>query len=303
VTTEHTISEKVDVDGATVAYDPTQLRQIREHPCYSEGASHKYGRAHLAVAPECNVQCNYCVRKFDCVNESRPGVASEVLSPERALELARTIVSEHQNIHVIGIAGPGDPLANEATFETLRLIHDEYPDLIFCISTNGLLLPDSVDRLADLGVTNLTVTLNALDPGVCAKIYQYIDYKGKRYYSSAEMADILTNAQLTGIEAAVKKGMLVKVNTVYIPNINGEEIPRIAEKAAELGAFNQNIIPLIAQAKFATLSPPTFAEKEAMQKRCSVFIKQMSHCQRCRADAVGCLGKDLKLGGCSRSAS
>jgi len=234
------------------------------------------------------------------VNESRPGVASEVLTPERALLLTRDIVAEHSNIHVIGIAGPGDPLANEATFETLRLIHDEFPDLIFCISTNGLLLPKCVDRLAELGVTNLTVTMNALDPDVCAKIYQYIGYEGKRYYSSREMGEILIHAQLTGIEMAVKKGMLVKVNSVYIPGINDLEIPKIAQKAAELGAFNQNIIPLIPQAKFATHSPPTFAEKEAMQEKCKTFIRQMSHCQRCRADAVGCLGKDLKLNGCGR---
>ena len=294
------VSEKIDIDGVTVAYDPTQLRQIREHPCYSESASHTYGRAHLAVAPNCNIQCNYCVRKFDCVNESRPGVASEVLTPERALLLTRDIIAEHSNIHVIGIAGPGDPLANEETFETLRLIHDEFPDLIFCISTNGLLLPKCVDRLAELGVTNLTVTMNALDPDVCAKIYQYIGYEGKRYYSSKEMGEILIHAQLTGIEMAVKKGMLVKVNSVYIPGINDLEIPKIAQKAAELGAFNQNIIPLIPQAKFATRSPPTFAEKEAMQEKCKTFIRQMSHCQRCRADAVGCLGKDLKLNGCGR---
>jgi nitrogen fixation protein NifB len=293
-------SENVDVDGVTVAYDPTQLRQIREHPCYSESAAHTYGRAHLAVAPECNIQCNYCIRKFDCVNESRPGVASEVLSPERALLFTREIITAHQNIHVIGIAGPGDPLANEETFETLRLVHDEFPDLIFCLSTNGLILPKYVDKLAELGVTNLTVTMNALDPDICAKIYQYIDFEGKRYYSSKEMGEILIHAQLTGIEMAVKKGMLVKVNTVYIPNTNDEEIPKIAEKAAELGAFNQNIIPLIAQAKFATFSPPTLTQKEAMQERCKEFIQQMSHCQRCRADAVGCLGKDLKLSGCAR---
>ena len=294
------VSENVDVDGVTVAYDPTQLRQIREHPCYSESASHTYGRAHLAVSPKCNIQCNYCIRKFDCVNESRPGVASEVLTPERALFLTREIVAAHKNIHVIGIAGPGDPLANEETFETLRLVHDEFPDLIFCISTNGLLLPKYVDKLAELGVTNLTVTMNALDPDICAKIYKYIDYEGKRHYSSREMGEILSHAQLTGIEMAVKCGMLVKVNTVYIPGINDEEIPKISQKAAELGAFNQNIIPLIPQAKFATISPPTVAEKEAMQERCKKFIKQMSHCQRCRADAVGCLGKDLKLNGCMR---
>jgi hypothetical protein len=34
-------------------------------------------------AAGCNVQCRICNRKFDCVNESRPGVSSGVLSPRR----------------------------------------------------------------------------------------------------------------------------------------------------------------------------------------------------------------------------
>ena len=55
-------------------------RKISEHPCYDKNAQHKFGRVHLAVAPKCNIQCNFCVREFDCVNESRPGVTSKVLS-------------------------------------------------------------------------------------------------------------------------------------------------------------------------------------------------------------------------------
>ena len=58
---------------------------IKVHPCFSEEAHHRFGRAHLPVAPACNLQCRYCVRKFDCANESRPGVTSRVLSPEQAL--------------------------------------------------------------------------------------------------------------------------------------------------------------------------------------------------------------------------
>ena len=40
---------------------------------------------HVAVAPACNIQCNYCNRKYDCANESRPGVVSERLTPEAAV--------------------------------------------------------------------------------------------------------------------------------------------------------------------------------------------------------------------------
>jgi nitrogen fixation protein NifB len=284
---------ETEIEGQVIKWDPDQIRKIQEHPCYSEKASHTFGRAHLPVAPKCNIQCNYCVRKFDCVNESRPGVTSELLSPQQALEKVREIINQYHFIKVVGIAGPGDPLDNEETFETFRLIHEEFPHLILCVSTNGLLLPEKIDLLEKYGVTNVTVTVNALDPEIAAKIYQYIDYNGKRHYSSREMGEILISQQLEGIRRAVAKKMLVKVNTVYIPGINDHHIPEIAKKISEMGVFIHNIIPLIAQAKFAHITPPTIEEKLAMQERCKPYVRQMSHCQRCRSDAIGCLGKDI----------
>lgn len=284
---------ETEIDGQVVKWDPDQIRKIQEHPCYSEKASHTFGRAHLPVAPKCNVQCNYCIRKFDCVNESRPGVTSEILKPKQALEKVKEIISQYHFIKVVGIAGPGDPLDNEETFETFRLVHEEYPHLILCVSTNGLLLPDKIDLLEKYGVTNITVTMNAIDPEIAAKIYQYIDYNGKRYYSSREMGEILVSRQLEGIKMAITKKMLIKINTVYIPGINDHHIPDIAKKISEMGVYIHNIIPLIAQAKFAHILPPTMEEKIAMQEKCKPYVRQMSHCQRCRSDAVGCLGKDI----------
>ncbi|HII07421.1 MAG TPA: nitrogenase molybdenum-iron cofactor biosynthesis protein, partial [Methanotrichaceae archaeon] len=49
------------VGDQEVPWDPEQLRKIREHPCFSEKACHRFGRMHLAVAPRCNIQCNYCI--------------------------------------------------------------------------------------------------------------------------------------------------------------------------------------------------------------------------------------------------
>ncbi|NEX14978.1 MAG: nitrogen fixation protein NifB, partial [Prosthecochloris sp.] len=46
---------------------------IEKHPCFNDASRHSFGRIHLPVAPKCNIQCNYCNRKFDCLNENRPG--------------------------------------------------------------------------------------------------------------------------------------------------------------------------------------------------------------------------------------
>ena len=171
----------IKVEGKEIPWDPTQLRKIQEHPCFSKNASHLFGRIHLAVAPKCNIQCNYCIRKFDCVNESRPGVTSKVLTPGEALERVREVLEQVHYIKVVAVAGPGEPLYNEETFETFGLVKEEFPHLIRCMSTNGLLLPDRIDDIEELGISNVTVTLNAIDPNIGKNIYSFVNYEGKRY--------------------------------------------------------------------------------------------------------------------------
>ncbi|KQC05706.1 MAG: nitrogenase molybdenum-iron cofactor biosynthesis protein [Methanoculleus sp. SDB] len=281
------------VQGKDVPFDPEQLRRIREHPCYSEKACHAFGRCHLPVAPKCNIQCNYCVRDFDCVNESRPGVCSEVLTPTEAIELVRQVIREYRFVKVIGIAGPGEPLANEETFETLRLLKQEFPSFIKCLSTNGLVLPEKVDLLHEYDVGNLTVTVNAIDPAIAEKVYSWVEWKGEKLYGR-EGVEILLKNQMEGIRKAIGHKMLVKINTVYIPGINDHHITEIARTFGEMGAYTFNLIPLIPQYKFADITPPSPEEKKAMQDRCAPYIQQMRHCQRCRADAIGLLGKDVQ---------
>ena len=281
------------IHGRDVPWDPSQLRQIQEHPCFSVDASHTFGRMHLAVAPKCNIQCNYCIREFDCVNESRPGVTSQVLTPEEAIRHVREVIADFPYIKVIGIAGPGEPLYNEETFETLRLLKKEFPHLIKCFSTNGLLLPEKIDLLKDLGVSNVTVTLSAVDPDIGMKIYSFVNYHGKKY-TGREAAEILLENQLEGLERSVELGMVTKVNTVLIPTINDQHIIEVAKKIKEIGVYLQNIMSLIPQYKFADITPPTMAEKRAMQDECGKITKQMRHCRQCRADAIGILGKDVQ---------
>jgi nitrogen fixation protein NifB len=267
---------------------------IKVHPCFSEEAHTKFGRAHLAVAPACNIQCRYCIRKFDCANESRPGITSRVLSPDEAVERVQALVDRSDKLSVVGIAGPGDPLVNAATFVTMRKVYWEYPDLTLCISTNGLLLPDKLEQLLATGVRSLTVTINAVTPEIAEKVYAWVIYRNRRY-EGREAAELLLTNQWTGLKMALDAGLIVKVNTVMIPGVNDEEIPLIAERAGKLGAELMNILPLIPQAEFADLKRPDHKAIAAMRERCRPFIKQMTHCKQCRADACGVLGEDKDM--------
>jgi nitrogen fixation protein NifB len=122
--------------------------EFSNHPCFSAEARHRHGRVHLPVAPRCNMQCNFCNRKYDCLNESRPGVTSTVLTPEQALDYTRHVLHKRPETAVVGIAGPGDPFANpEETMETLRLVRSEFPRIMLCVATNGLALAPYIDDL------------------------------------------------------------------------------------------------------------------------------------------------------------
>ncbi len=283
----------VKVMGKDIPWDPEQLRRIQEHPCFSAKACHRFGRMHLAVAPRCNIQCNYCIRDFDCVNECRPGVTSQVLTPKEALARVDEVIEKVHYIKVVAVAGPGEPLFNEQTFETFKLVGEKYPHILLCISTNGLLLPEKVDLLDELGVGNVTVTLNAVDPNIGKDIYEYVTYEGKKY-TGYEAAQIILDQQLRGIEEAVKRKMIVKVNTVLIPTINDDHVMEIARTIKKLGVYIQNVMPLIPQYRFSHLTPPSPAEKRAVQDELSKVMKQMRHCRQCRSDAIGILGKDIQ---------
>ena len=268
-------------------------KALSEHPCFCEDAHHTFARMHLPVAPRCNIQCNYCNRKFDCCNESRPGVTSEVLSPEQALAKVKAVKEQIPQLSVIGIAGPGDPLANENTFQALELIGKEMPELTLCVSTNGLALPDCAQRLYDLNVRFVTVTMNCTDPEIGAKIYDAVIFEGKKH-SGVEGATILRDRQLEGIRRCVDLGMLVKINIVMVPGINDDHIPDLVKQVKEMGVYIVNILPLIPVegTKFSDLKAPTPLERRDMMDRCGLDMKMMRHCRQCRADAIGLLGED-----------
>lgn len=263
----------------------------QNHPCFSPGAAHKHARIHLPVAKRCNISCNYCNRKYDCLNESRPGVTSEIISPEEGLKRFQYYKKQLSNLSVVGIAGPGDALADwEESSQTMRLIRQHDPRVLLCLSTNGLKLPKLAPGVLELGVSHVTVTVNTLTPETGVKIYRYVNFEGKRYHG-LEGARLLLENQLAGIRFLTQKGLTVKINTVMIPGINDHEIPGIVRKMKELGVYVSNIMPLIPVkgSAFEHFAPTSKHDLLVMRRSCQVDMRQMFHCQQCRADAVGLL--------------
>ena len=141
--------------------DIANSKDFRNHPCFNAEAKGKFGRIHLPVAPQCNIKCNFCDRKYDCVNESRPGVTSTLLSPQQALVYLERVLEKEPRITVAGIAGPGDPFANgPETMATLRAIRSRYPEMLLCVSSNGMAIAPYIEELAEL---ELVAALGDLD--------------------------------------------------------------------------------------------------------------------------------------------
>jgi nitrogen fixation protein NifB len=282
-----------------LAHLPEHIRaKVQDHPCYSEEAHHHFARMHVAVAPACNIQCHYCNRKYDCANESRPGVVSELLTPDQAVKKTLAVASAIPQMSVLGVAGPGDPLANpERTFATFRMLSEQAPDIKLCVSTNGLALPDCVDELARHNIDHVTITINCVDAEIGAQIYPWI-FWNKRRVRGVEGVRILIEQQQKGLEMLVARGILVKVNSVMIPGINDQHLKEVSKIVKAKGAFLHNVMPLIAEAGHGTYygltgqREPSALELEALQDACAGDMAMMRHCRQCRADAVGMLGED-----------
>ena len=260
-----------------------------KHPCFALGKKGQTGRIHLPISPTCNIECKFCDRKINDY-ENRPGVARGVIKPEEAVGVVRRALELCPDITVAGIAGPGDTLASDYALETFRLIKEHFPQIIKCMSTNGLLLSEKAEEVIKTGIDSLTVTVNAVAPEIEAKLNGGILYHGV-HYTGVEAAEILIEHQLDGIKKVSSAGITVKVNTVLVPEINDGHIEEIARTVSEAGASIYNIIPLIPQHELSGCRSPSCIEIDGARQKAGKYIDVFRHCQRCRADAVGVPGE------------
>ena len=258
------------------------------HPCYNEKLHDKVGRMHIPISPSCNIQCGFCTRKLNDT-ENRPGVSSCIMDVDQAMEHIRSTVTK-MPINVVGVAGPGDSLCSENTLKLFRQVREEFPDLILCMSTNGLLVPEYAEEIAEAGVKTVTITINAVDPEIGAQIYDDIEYKGKMYHG-IEGFKILSENQLKGIKMLSDLGVVIKVNSVLIPGVNEDHIKEIAKVTQSKGASIMNILPLIPLNKFKDTPKPDCKLLARVRDEAEEYLPIFRACTQCRADAFGIPGQ------------
>jgi nitrogen fixation protein NifB len=221
-------------------------------------------------------------------------VTSSVLSPEQALLYLEKVLEKEPRITVVGIAGPGDPFANgEQTMTTLRLIRERFPEMILCVSSNGLEIGPYIDELAALKVSHVTITVCAVDPEIGQQIYGWVQ-DGKILHKGLQGATLLLSRQLAAIKQLKAAGVTVKVNNIIVPGINDGHIEAVAATMKELGVDLLNCMAMFpnVDTPFADLPQPSKETMEDIRAIGEQYLPQMRHCTRCRADAVGLLDDD-----------
>lgn len=272
----------------------SETKDFRKHPCFNSDAKGKYGRVHLPVAPKCNIKCNFCDRKYDCVNESRPGVTSTILSPQQAGVYMDKVLEKEPRITVAGIAGPGDPFANgPETIATMRNIRKKHPATLLCVSSNGMDIGPYIEDLAAIEVSHVTITVCAVDPEIGKNIYSWVK-DGNVIYKGLQAAELLLSRQLAAIKKLKDHGITVKVNCIVIPGINDHHIEDVAKKMKDLGVDLLNAMAMFPNVNtpFAEIAQPDKEMMERLRAAAERYLPQMRHCTRCRADAVGLLDDD-----------
>jgi nitrogen fixation protein NifB len=217
-----------------------------------------------------------------------------VLSPQEVSGYMEAVLAREPRIAVAGIAGPGDPFANaKETLETLRLLREKFPHLLLCLSTNGLRIGDYMDEIAKIGISHVTITVNAVDPEIGRKVYGWVR-DGKVIHRGLKGAELLLSRQTAAIRRLKNRGVTVKVNTIVVPSVNDHHIEDIARTLADLGVDLLNCMPIYPNkdTPFEHIEEPGGEMMEEIRTKAGRYLPQMHHCTRCRADAAGLLEED-----------
>ena len=156
----------------------------------------------ISVTDRCNFRCVYCMPKEVYGRDYRFLERRELLTFEEIARLARAFAAH--GVEKVRLTG-GEPLIRRE-LERLVAMLAEIPGLDLTLTTNGSLLPQKAQALADAGLRRVTVSLDSLDDDV---------------FRAMNDVDAPVERVLAGIEAAAAAGLApVKVNMVVKRGVN-----------------------------------------------------------------------------------
>jgi cyclic pyranopterin phosphate synthase len=169
----------------------------------------------ISVTDRCNFRCVYCMPKEVYGRDHAFLDRRELLTFEEIARVARVFVDG--GVRKIRITG-GEPLVRRDLERLVAQLAELDVDLT--LTTNGSLLPQKAQTLADAGLSRVTVSLDSLDDG---------------QFRALNDVDFPVERVLEGIDAARAAGLPVKVNAVIKRGANEDQIVPMAAFFRERG--------------------------------------------------------------------
>ncbi|HEX5392061.1 MAG TPA: GTP 3',8-cyclase MoaA [Rhodocyclaceae bacterium] len=166
----------------------------------------------ISVTDRCNFRCTYCMPK-DVFGPNYPYLPRTNLLSfeeiERVVRLAQTL-----GVKKVRLTG-GEPLLRRG-LEDLIASLAALPDLDIALTTNGSLLAKKAPMLRDAGLKRLTVSLDALDDAIFARMND-VDFP------VAQVLDGIAAAEAVGFGP-------IKINVVVRRGVNESQILPICRR-------------------------------------------------------------------------
>ncbi|HEX4679082.1 MAG TPA: GTP 3',8-cyclase MoaA [Gaiellaceae bacterium] len=169
----------------------------------------------ISVTDRCNFRCVYCMPKEVYGRDHRFLERRELLTFEEITRVAHTFVAA--GVQKIRITG-GEPLVRRDLERLIEQLAELDVDLT--LTTNGSLLPQKAQALADAGLRRITVSLDSLDDAI---------------FRALNDVDFSVERVLDGIDAASAAGLPVKVNAVIKRGVNDDQVVPLAAFFRERG--------------------------------------------------------------------
>lgn len=264
----------------------TTTTEYTNHPCFGIAARKTVGRLHLPVAPRSNAR-----GRFIGNTHQQPA-----MMPDEALSWLEQVMDNGMDIGIVGITGPGDPLASpEPTIRTLRMVRETYPDMKLCLTSIGLNGAMYAPELAEIGLSHITLLVDAVDPAVAEKLYAWVRPSTKTVPLDDGVRKLL-DEQAAAVAAFSEAGITVKINTTVYPSINAGHVESVAETMAGLGASIMAVVPFIPMDDSLDISRPNGTLMATVRESAAAHINLMPAWDECGESLVGTASPDTANG-------
>jgi len=194
---------------------------------------------HLPVAPQVTARTRFA---------SSVPRRLHFMMPHDAVAMLRTSIEEQgENVSMVAITGPGDPLAvPDTTIQTIELVKKSYPDMQIGLKTRGFGGDKFAGDLARAGVTYIELLVDAVKAPILEKLYAWIR-PGLKTLKISDAVELLMREQRNAVPAFKYENMGVSIVTTLYPGYNIDHVKKISEVMMELGADSISLVPYVAE--------------------------------------------------------